>query len=295
MDVRSENWILLRDAARASAIDIVSWEPHLLQLYCDDDGFHVACGGDAGVPDIVLHRTVSAFAGLVVPALLGWARQGVVVLNDPVSAFRARDKLATYLILRDAGVPIVPSVCFFEPDVAMLTELNVPLIVKPAHGVRGEGIRSASSVTELVRDWTDRYVGVDVVPREHFVAQHLIRGGGSDLRAYVVDGECMALVRRTSAPGEIRANLTLGGTAKALSTAHPAAELACSALAACGLDYGGVDLIEDNDGVIRILEVDAWAGFAGVSVATGADVAGAILRLARKRLKERADGIGSST
>ena len=36
-------------------------------------------------------------------------------------------------------------------------------------------------------------------------------------------------------------------------------------------------MVEDADGRIRVLEVDAWAGFAGITEVTGADVAGAIL------------------
>ena len=53
--------------------------------------------------------------------------------------------------------------------------------------------------------------------------------------------------------------------------------VAAAALRACGLDFGGVDMIEDADGVVRVLEVDAWAGFAGITTVTGADVAGTIL------------------
>ena len=34
-------------------------------------------------------------------------------------------------------------------------------------------------------------------------------------------------------------------------------------------------MVEDGDGVIRVLEVDAWAGFAGITRVTGTDVAGA--------------------
>ena len=41
-----------------------------------------------------------------------------------------------------------------------------------------------------------------------------------------------------------------------------------------------MDLVEDGDGVIRVLEVDAWAGFAGISGVTGTDVARAILDFA---------------
>src|SRR5690606_38497703 len=116
--------------------------------------------------------------------------------------------------------------------------------------------------------------------REHYLAQPLVNGGGSDLRAFVVGGACVALMRRHARPGEFRANLELGASAEPLPADHPASVTAVAALHACGLDYGGVDLIEDEHGTIRVLEVDAWAGFAGITGATGVDVAGAILGLA---------------
>ena len=87
-------------------------------------------------------------------------------------------------------------------------------------------------------------------------------------------------MRRIAKPGEVRANLALGADAAPLALTHPAAAVAVTALAACGLDFGGVDLVEDGDGVIRVLEVDAWAGFAGITGVTGTDVARAILDFA---------------
>ena len=113
--------------------------------------------------------------------------------------------------------------------------------------------------------------------REHYLAQPLIGGGGQDIRAYVVAGTCVALMRRVARPGEIRANLAQGATGSPLPADHPAGKVAAAALRACGLDFGGVDMIEDAGGTFRVLEVDAWAGFAGITQVTGADVAGAIL------------------
>src|SRR5262249_43673004 len=103
-------------------------------------------------------------------------------------------------------------------------------------------------------------------------------GGGQDIRAYVVAATCVALMRRVAPPGEIRANLAQGATGSPLSLDHPAGQIAAAALRACGLDFGGVDMVEDSGGAVRVLEVDAWAGFAGITAVTRADVAGAILR-----------------
>jgi len=95
----------------------------------------------------------------------------------------------------------------------------------------------------------------------------------------------VAAARRTASdPHERRANLTLGAVATPLAPGHPAASLAVAATAAVGLDYAGVDMVEDTDRGLQILEVDAWAGFAGLEQATGADISGRILDMAMERL-----------
>jgi len=282
---RARNWALLRAAARQRGLHLVSWAPHLLGLWCSDGRQSACYAGRPASPGIVIHRTVAPFRGIAVPVLACLAAQGSVVLNEPAAAFRSRDKLLTTMDLVTAGVPVVPTAAFDEPAGADLTALGQgELIVKPARGVRGEGITTHRSAAALVAGWQRRKEWRPGSPwpgyhaeREHYLAQPLIDGGGQDIRAYVVGGSCVALMRRVARPGEARANLALGAAGTPLSPGHAAAGVAAAALAACGLDFGGVDLIEDGHGAIRVLEVDAWAGFAGITAVTGADVAGAIL------------------
>ena len=282
---RGRNWDLLRAAARDRDLRLVSWAPHLIGLWCADGEQYACYAGKPARPGIVIHRTVAPFRGIAAPVLNCLAAGGSLVLNPPDAAFRSRDKLLTTLDLARAGIPVVPTVAFDEPAGGNLAALGPGgLVVKPARGVRGEGIRAFGSAGALVSAWPFRGARPDApgyhAEREHYLAQPLVGGGGQDIRAYVVNGRCVALMRRVAKPGEIRANLTLGAAAVPLALAHPAAGVAVAALAACGLDFGGVDMIEDGDGVIRVLEVDAWAGFAGITRVTRADVAGAILDFA---------------
>jgi RimK family alpha-L-glutamate ligase len=288
---RAPNWALLRAAARRRGLHLVSWAPHLLGLWCAD-GRQTACyAGKPASPGVVIHRTVAPFRGIAVPVLACLAARGSIVLNRPDAAFRSRDKLLTTVDLVNAGIPVVPTVAFDEPAGANLAALGPgELIVKPARGVRGEGIVTHRSAAALTAAWHRRaeWRPGDGRPgyrteREHYLAQPLIGGGGQDLRAYVVGGACVALMRRVAGPGEVRANLALGAAGLPLPLSHAAAGVAVAALAACGLDFGGVDLIEDATGTVRVLEVDAWAGFAGITAVTGADVAGAILDHAAAR------------
>lgn len=285
--VRSPNWELLCKAARSRGIRLLTWEPHRLQIHCVDSAISGCYDGNPVVPEIILHRTVANFQGIVIPLLKLWAEDGAVVLNEPGAAYRSRDKLLTYLSLCRAQVPIVPSIALVEPSAKAMIDFPdyQEIILKPAHGLQGQGIRWFGSPAELLAAWEGIF-GPDLSlprPREHYLVQPIISGGGRDLRAFVVDHTCVALMQRQAVPGEIRANLALGATATRISLDHPAASTAVEGLAACQLDYGGVDLIEDDDGTIRVLEVDAWAGFAGISAVTGEDVAGAILQLAMTR------------
>src|SRR5262249_30867494 len=219
-------------------------------------------------PGIVIHRTVARFRGIAVPALNCLAAGGSLVLNHPDAAFRSRDKLLTTLDLARAGIPVVPTMAFDEPDGGNLTALDPGwLVLKPARGIRGEGIRAFGSAAALASAWRARG-GRPGAPgyhaeREHYLAQPLIGGGGQDIRAYVVADTCVALMRRVAPPGEIRANLAQGATGSPLPLDHPAGQIAAAALRACGLDFGrgGVGGGSRRGG--RVREGGAGGGFGG--------------------------------
>jgi ribosomal protein S6--L-glutamate ligase len=279
-DVRPANWRLIDEAARQRNLELTTWEPHRVQIYCDDNGSQVCYGGEPQrAPKAIMHRTVYPFLGVIVPALQLFAERGSYIPNKPEFAVRARDKLLTTVALTAAGLPIVPTLGVVQPGADALPMVPGPeIITKPAHGVRGIGVRLHHSPAEAAAALTGNVARRHrALPLEHYVAQPLIHPIGRDLRTYVVAGECLGVMQREASARDFRANLSRGGRAQPLPTDHPAADLAVAALAACGLDYGGVDLIEDADGKIRILEVDAWAGFSGLTAVTGADVAGALL------------------
>lgn len=285
-NVLPQNWSLMHAAAKKRQLDLTTWEPHKIHFLCTDKACLPLYESKAVQPSAILHRTIFPFSAIVLPALTYWMSQGVVVLNKPAPAFASRDKLQTTFALVNAQLPVVPTVGFVTPDTKSLLQLSKKkILTKPAYGVRGKGITVFASPQKAVDGLIDHDPYKSLLPQEHFLAQPFLETGGRDLRAFVVDGRCIGLIERQAPPGEIRANLAHGARGKALALSHPASTLAVAALSACQLDYGGVDMIEDTDGTIRVLEVDAWAGFAGITKVTGKDVAGAILDLLSKRLK----------
>jgi RimK family alpha-L-glutamate ligase len=284
--VKPANLASFRRAAERRGIRLEEWEPHDITVWCDGSRSTPLYRDRETVPPVVVHRTISRLSGVVVPALLLWQQRGAVVLNDPVWSLVARDKLACALRLIDAGVPVVPSLGFHPSESTKLERCGAgPVVVKPAHGLEGRGVTFHPSASD--GGATRALEDADAFVREHFVAQPVVGSPGTDIRAFVVSGRCVAMMRRHAAPAAGgRANLSLGGRGMPLDVHHPAAAIAVSATAALHLDYAGVDLVETDEG-IAVLEVDAWAGFSGLEQVTQADVSGAILDAACGLLARR--------
>jgi len=286
-DVTPHNVISFRHAAAARNIKLQEWIPHRISVWCGDGRVEPLYENAPRDPGVIIHRTISRLQGIVVPALRLWERSGSRIINELSASAVARDKLATALKLTEAGLPVVPSLAFFPWEEAAFSRLPPGgTVIKPAHGLQGRGVsffatRDAAEVEARAIQWGD----AREILSEHSLAQPVIGPVGQDIRAYVVNGGCVAVAMRTASdPGERRANLTLGAVATPLPLGHPAASLAVAATEAVGLDYAGVDMVEDPDKGLQILEVDAWAGFAGLEQATGADISGPILDMALEKL-----------
>lgn len=286
--VTPHNAISFRRAAARRNVQLCEWIPHRVSVWCAHGHIEPLYENTRKNPRAIIHRTISRLQGVVVPAMQLWEKSGTKILNNPSAATLARDKLATVLKLTEAGLPAVPSLAFFPWEACDFSRLPYgSTVIKPAHGLQGRDIsffitRDEAEARARATQWGDTREFLS----EHFVAQPVIGSVGQDIRAYVVNGVCVALVRRVAShPEEHRANLTLGAVATPLPQEHPASALAVAATAAVGLDYAGVDMVEDMNEGLQILEVDAWAGFAGLEHATGADISGAILDMALERMR----------
>jgi ribosomal protein S6--L-glutamate ligase len=261
--------------------------PHRISIWCGNGHIEPLYENSPQSPRMIIHRTIARLQGIVIPAIRLWQEKGAITLNDLSGSIASRDKLITAMKLTAAGLPIVPSLGFMPWEEVNLDHLpGGTTVIKPAHGLQGRDISFFDSRNEAeVEARSIRWSGSDDVVSEYYLAQPAVGRLGQDIRAHVVGGSCVALATRTATePSERRANMTLGAVASAIAMDHPAAGLAVAATAALGLDYAGIDLLETEDGELQILEVDAWAGFAGLQNATGADIAGRILDLALDKL-----------
>jgi RimK family alpha-L-glutamate ligase len=212
----------------------------------------------------------------------------VPTLNPPSATLVAIHKVATATTLASAGIPV--------PDATMATDtgrLNAArdrygesAVYKTAIGTHGGGtwkVGSTESVTAQVGQ------------RQAFLQRMIQRSDverNRDLRIYVVDGEVVGAMRRYAPEGDWRTNVALGGDVEAATDelTEAAATMAVDAADAIGLDYAGVDVIEDDDGWY-VLEVNPTAGFRGLFRATDVSPAPHIARLAIERAGGQVDDV----
>lgn len=120
---------------------------------------------------------------------------------------------------------------------------------------------------------------------ESLLLQSFIDGDCKDIRAIVIDGKVIAAMERTAPKGEIRANLSRGGTGKKIDLSEKDQEMCVKAANACGLKCAGVDLMKDKEGVSYFIEVNSYYG-GKVAEITGVDIATPLIEFVERNYKQ---------
>jgi len=215
---------------------------------------------------------------------LHWIEErGVPVVNSPRAIERSVDKFYTDARLREAGVPTPATFVCERADDAMTAiramleaapsgESDRAVVIKPIFGSMGHGIVRVSNL-----DVAFRVVRALDELRTVFYVQQAVDSGGRDIRVFVLGGRVLAAIERRAGSGDWRANVSRGGSARAIVLEAEWEALALRAAAAIGADYAGVDLLPSREGGVVVLEVNGIPGWQGLQHATGIDVAGAIV------------------
>lgn len=235
-------------------------------------------------PDAILHSWMGLRAGADVAAgLLG---TGVLILNGPVATETASNKWRAALALARAGIEQPATAISLDPehDRRLGEELGWPVVLKRIDGSGGESVFLARDQDELAAaaDEIRRRAPLLPVLFQRFVPE----AAGHDRRLFVVGGRLVGAMSRYGAPGDFRANCEQGGRAEPYTPSPQEAAAALAAVAAVGLDYGGVDLASRSEGPL-VIEVNGEPGFEHMEAATGVSVAGAIADLLVERLAAR--------
>jgi ribosomal protein S6--L-glutamate ligase len=188
---------------------------------------------------------------------------------------RSRDKLRSLQLLARAGIGM-PKTAFASTTkfVDNLIEQvgGAPVVIKLLEGTQGIGVilaethNSAKSVIEAFLD-----VKVNLLVQE-FIKE----SKGTDIRAFIVDGQVVGAMKRQGMEGDFRSNLHRGGTATAVELSAEEKATAIRSAKKLGLGIAGVDMLRSNRGPL-VMEVNSSPGLEGIEKASGADIAGKII------------------
>jgi len=175
-------------------------------------------------------------------------------------------------------IPVVPTKIFYTKEQVLESkigdEFSWPIIAKHEKGYQGKSVRKLDSFKELkkfVRRIKEKNVGM-------FLWQKYLPTKW-DLRIIVLDGKAIGAMKRLAVGDEFRSNFSLGGEVEIWNLSNKEKEIAEKVAKFCGLDYGGVDIMKDENNNSFVLEVNRQCQFQGFEKSTGINVAKLIVEM----------------
>jgi [lysine-biosynthesis-protein LysW]---L-2-aminoadipate ligase len=201
---------------------------------------------------------------------------GVPVVNTSAVLERCNDKLRTSAALARADIPQPELRIAFSPERAVeaIEELGFPVVLKPVIGSWGR----------LLARVNDRDAAEALLEHKHtlgsfhhgtYYVQEYIEKGGRDIRAFVVGGETICAIYRSSE--HWITNTARGGRASNCTVTAEIAELCGRVSDAVGGGLLAVDLFEHPQRGLLVNEVNATMEFRNSIDTTGVNIPGRII------------------
>ncbi len=224
--------------------------------------------------DVVLDRCISHSRALSILRVLNdW---GIPTVNTYEVVAHCGDKLVTTSLLRRAGVPIPRTLIAFTPEAALaaIEEIGYPAVLKPAIGSWGR-LLSKVNDREAAEAVLEHKAVLGDYPHHVYYIQEYIRKPGRDIRAFVVGGETIAAIYRSS-PHWIT-NTARGGQASRCPVTPELDDLCVRAAQAVGGGVLALDILEDPERGYLVNEVNHTTEFRNSIAPTGVDIPGRIV------------------
>lgn len=156
--------------------------------------------------------------------------------------------------------------------------LGFPFVIKQCFGSFGAGVYLAGNMEEAKAALMKTAGGAAIA--QQYIASSFAR----DIRAYIVGDKVAAAMLRHNESGDFRANVAQGGKADAYALNEAQAALAVKTAQILGCTFAGVDLLFGENGEMTVCEVNSNAHFAGISAATGVNIADKIIEAVTQRI-----------
>ncbi len=209
------------------------------------------------------------------------------ILNRPDFLKLCDDKMMSYTQLVNHNIPIVDTIPaplvyhkIVDADTPFLetiaSRLGLPLVVKKVYGSLGEGVFLANNIAELKKIYSDLY-------RFPLVFQKYIHSSkGVSLRVLVINRQIVGAIKRIN-DTDFRSN-AINSRSELYSLKTNEKKIIKKIIKLFQIDYAGLDFAFDEDGSIRLLEMNSNAFFEQFEKTTGINVASLIVKMVLKKV-----------
>jgi ribosomal protein S6--L-glutamate ligase len=157
---------------------------------------------------------------------------------------------------------------------------GLPSIAKGLKGSQGKSVYPLNDEYQ-----TNVFLSNFYHKKDNLLLQNMIDSDGKDIRAIVIDGEVIVAMERTAKDGELRSNISQGGSGKKIELSKDDQQICVDAARACGLEVAGVDIMKDKEGRTYIIEVNGNYGYK-IEKITGVDISAPLVKYCEKHYKK---------
>lgn len=235
--------------------------------------FDPANAGEWAPYDAVVDRSVSLTASLTATRILEGL--GIRCINPSAAIRVCSDKLDTTIALIRAGVP-TPGVrvgISAESAIESVEQIGYPAVLKPTVGSWGRLVARVND-RDAAEAIIEHRETLGSVQQGVFYVQEHIDKPGRDIRVFVVGGEAIAAIVRSS--GHWVTNTARGATAEGLEVTTELRDLSERSVAAVGADVAAVDLLECPQRGLLVNEINHSMEFRNSIATTGVDIPGRV-------------------
>lgn len=231
--------------------------------------------------DVILSRIGASIKEYGLSMIRHFEMLGFPVINSYQSILLASNKFLSLQALTRKGIHVPESQYAsnwsnFKKAAARLG--GYPLVAKESRSRQGKGVfllKSPEDAGRLLEGVLDQGRGVLL---QKFIPTERRR----DIRIMIAGARSLGAMSLSPVKGDFRANIHLGGRAKALKPTKEMLKLAVKSTQTLGLDISGVDMIEVEGRDLKVIEVNYAPGFRGMEKCTGRDIAIEIIKYMTK-------------
>ncbi|WCM34896.1 RimK family alpha-L-glutamate ligase [Sulfolobus acidocaldarius DSM 639] len=186
-------------------------------------------------------------------------KSGITLINRPDAMFVARDKFYSLVKLKNAGIPVPETAVVEDPFEAMRLVMKwKDVVIKPVVGSLGLGSIRAED-PDIVFRVSKSLLSIN----QPIYIQKYINKPQRDIRIFAVGDRILGGIYRIN-KSSWKTNVAQGSLTQVITVNQDLEEITLKSMKVLGLDYAGIDIVEDESGDYKILEVNGsplWGGF----------------------------------